>query len=206
MTAFKRFLRLRLHCLMGGIVGGLLCYSGRVATADSATPKTQRPRGDVSVKSDDGVIYTGDEGRVIYKKNVVVLDPVDSPRTIIRCDWLTLIRTAEGKVTEITAETNVVIHLIDLKGTNTLRGYRAVYATSNDTITISGDPPIGETPQSILIGDKLMIYERSTGRFSSPGRIEQRFGSSALLPLMGSTNKPPIPIPAPGSALSPQKR
>ncbi|MBM3845680.1 MAG: hypothetical protein FJ405_05260 [Verrucomicrobia bacterium] len=177
------------------IVGSLLAGVVHVLAADSSAPNA---RGDISITSEGGLEHLGDALQVIYKQNVVVRDPVDNPRTVIFCDWLSIQRSPDGRsILEIGAATNVTIHMMDSKGTNVLKGDRAVWTPTNDLVVVTGNPPVLETPQSILTGEKLMIFDRKTGGFQSPGRVETRIRQSGVAPFLSSTNRATAPKPQP---------
>ena len=162
-------------------------------------------RGDIAIQSDGGFEYDGETGRVIYRQKVLVEDPAHDPRTTIACDWLTTILPPPGgKMGEIIAMTNVVITIKDTKGLQIVKGTRAVYNATNETLIITGSP-IVEMPSGILLGDERVIYNRITEKFEAPGKIRMiarpgiqavvselmRGTNSAKAPPSLSTNKPP---------------
>lgn len=195
-----RFLLLVL-CLVAG-----LCQlnAAEPASADSKNPApvdaaapAVKTRGNLGIHSDGGLEYRGDIGRIVYKRNVQVLDPAENPTTIIRCDWLTLVNPpGGGNIQEIVAATNVVIRMLDPKGVHVARGDKAVYTPADDTVVLSGSPPILETPGQTIIGDKVMTYKRRTSKFDAPGLTQTLIRQGAALSFFedpkkpGSTNAP----------------
>ena len=151
------------------------------------------PRGAVAIQSDGGFEYDGETGRVVYRKNVLVEDPANDPRTTIACEWLTTILPPPGeKIGEIIALTNVVITIKDTKGLQIVKGARAVYNATNDIVVITGNP-IVEMPSGILLGDERIIYSRATEKFEAPGKIRmiaRPEGQAAVSDLLRGTNAP----------------
>lgn len=169
---------------------------GETAPAAPSKPATKpafTPRGSVAIQSDGGFEYDGETGRVIYRKNVLVEDPANDPRTTIACEWLTTILPPPGgKIGEIIALTNVVITIKDTKGLQIVKGARAVYNATNDTVVITGSP-IVEMPSGILLGDERVIYNRATEKFEAPGKIRmiaRPGGQAVVADLLRGTNAP----------------
>lgn len=167
------------------------------------------PRGSVAIQSDGGFEYDGETGRVIYRKNVLVEDPANDPRTTISCEWLTTILPPPGgKIGEIIALTNVVITIKDTKGLQIVKGARAVYNATNDTVLITGSPVV-EMPSGILLGDERVIYNRATEKFEAPGKIRmiaRPGGQAAVADLFRGTNAPkPAPSPSTSTTNTPPK-
>ncbi|MBI1839491.1 MAG: hypothetical protein HYR88_01390 [Verrucomicrobia bacterium] len=161
-------------------------------------PSMVVPRGDVEITSEGGFDYEGDTGRVLYRKKVKVLDPVDDPRTIITAEWLTtIVPPPGGKVGEIIALTNVVIKILDPKGAQTASGNKAVYNATNDVVTIYGDPPILEMPSGTLYGDGFVVFNRITSQFQAPGRIRMVARQGVPILGIGGTNAQPRPVAPP---------
>ncbi|MBL9168421.1 MAG: hypothetical protein JNN07_11820 [Verrucomicrobiales bacterium] len=161
--------------------------------AKPASKPAFTPRGSVAIQSDGGFEYNGETGRVIYRKNVLVEDPANDPRTTISCEWLTTILPPPGeKIGEIIALTNVVITIKDTKGLQIVKGARAVYNATNDIVVITGSP-IVEMPSGILLGDERIIYSRATETFEAPGKIRmiaRPGGQAAVADLLRGTNAP----------------
>lgn len=164
--------------------------------SDPAKPASKpafTPRGSVAIQSDGGFEYNGETGRVIYRKNVLVEDPANDPRTTISCEWLTTVLPPPGeKIGEIIALTNVVITIKDTKGLQIVKGARAVYNATNDIVVITGSP-IVEMPSGILLGDERIIYSRATETFEAPGKIRmiaRPGGQAAVADLLRGTNSP----------------
>lgn len=195
-----------------GAVAAALAVHGvsRLSAADVAPPPTPAtpaksapsftPRGNLSIDADGGFTYDGETGRVIYKTKVKVLDPAEDPRTIILCDWLTTVLPPPGgKVGEIIALTNVIIQIKDEKGMQVATGSKAVFNTTNETVTITGNPVV-EMHTGTLYGDQEIIYRRVSNRFEAPGRIRMvaRTNAPAGVLGFGGTNKTVVPsVPKP---------
>ncbi|HAM73330.1 MAG TPA: hypothetical protein DCM86_16980 [Verrucomicrobiales bacterium] len=182
-----------------------------VVPATKPAPPVFAPRGDVEIRGDGGFEYDGETGRVVYKRNVKVLDPANDPRTIIGCEWLTTVLPPPGgRIGEIVALTNVVIQVKDEKGIQVATGNKAVFNPTNDTLIIYGAPPVVEMHTGTLTGDEMVIYNRQSNRFEAPGKFRivarqgapvpmfQLFGTNGVsrVPAPG-TNAPPTPRPNP---------
>jgi len=130
--------------------------------------------------------------RVIYHEHV----RVDSPEMKLSCEWLAAdLPQGGGHVTNIVAETNVVIDATDDKGQKLhATGARAVYAyavqngATNETVTLTGSARV-EYAQDVLTGD-VIIWDRAHNRLSVPANpkmiVRENLNSPAA-----ATNSPP---------------
>jgi len=148
--------------------------------------------------------------RMIYRDHV----RVDAPEMKLRCEWLAADLPQEGgRVTNIVAETNVVIDFTYEKGKPYhATGDKAVYAflvqggVTNDTITLTGNPAQIEDAQVTSSGDEI-IYDRVNNRVSIPrnAKMISRQNLNGATPgtnvneTAAATNSPPA---APGLTLT----
>jgi lipopolysaccharide export system protein LptA len=143
--------------------------------------------------------------RVIYRDHV----RVDSPNMQLSCEWLAAdLSRASGRVTNIVAETNVVIDATDDKGQKMhATGDRTVYVfavnngVTNETVTLTGNA-IAKYKDITLTGDRI-IWDRANNRLSVPSNPKMVFYQT-LNSSTGSTNSatavtnpPPAVIDAP---------
>ncbi len=100
----------------------------------------------------------------------------DHVKARMNCERLTVFVPPDGgHPTNIVAETNVVIDLVDGKGqTNHITAHKAVYSygvsfgVTNETVTFTGGDPLPkvESPQMIVTGEPLFLnvgLKRFTG-------------------------------------------
>ncbi|MCL5097005.1 MAG: hypothetical protein M1608_05655 [Candidatus Omnitrophica bacterium] len=94
----------------------------------------------VIILSDGGIEMDALKGVVIYRKNVRVLDA----QIELACEQLTASHMAleNGTLGDVTAETNVVIAFKDRDNVKIIRGDKAVYTVTNDTVIVSGNPEL----------------------------------------------------------------
>lgn len=197
-----------LSLCFGAFFSMQVCCPHDLAAAELSTPTASpsaaknapsfTPRGNLSIQAEGGFEYDGESGRVIYKKQVRVLDPAEDPKTIILCEWLTTVLPPPGgKVGEIVALTNVVIQIKDEKGVQVATGSKAVFNTTNETLTITGNPVV-EMHTATLYGDEQVIYSRVSNRFEAPGKIRMVARTNAPSVMFGfrGTNRVSQPTPA----------
>ena len=197
-----------LNLCFGAFFSMRVCCPHDLAAAEPSTPTAPpsavknapsfTPRGNLSIQAEGGFEYDGESGRVIYKKQVRVLDPAEDPKTIILCEWLTTVLPPPGgKVGEIVALTNVVIQIKDEKGVQVATGSKAVFNTTNETLTITGNPVV-EMHTGTLYGDEQVIYSRVSNRFEAPGKIRMvaRTNAPSVMFGFGGTNRVSQPTPA----------
>jgi lipopolysaccharide transport protein LptA len=131
--------------------------------------------------------------RVIYHEHV----RVDSANMKLTCEWLAADLPQTGnRVTNIVAETNVVVDATDEKGQKMhATGDRAVYVFSvdngitNETVTLTGNARL-ENAQGWLTGDSI-VWDRVHQRLSVPSNPKMIF-HQALTSAEGGTNSPVI--------------
>jgi lipopolysaccharide transport protein LptA len=137
--------------------------------------------------------------RVIYHEHV----RVDSANMKLTCEWLAADLPQTGnRVTNIVAETNVVLDAADEKGQKMhATGDRAVYVYSvengvtNETVTLTGHARL-ENAQGWLTGDSI-IWDRVHERLSVPSNPKMIFHQAIASAGFGTnslttaTNLPP---------------
>ena len=144
--------------------------------------------------------------RVIYHEHV----RVDSANMKLTCEWLAADLPQTGnRVTNIVAETNVVVDAMDEKGQKMhATGDRAVYVfnvengVTNETVTLTGNARL-ENAQGWLTGDSI-VWDRVHERLSVPSNPKMIF-HQALTSADGGTNAPAMqtnPPPALTNALA----
>jgi lipopolysaccharide transport protein LptA len=137
--------------------------------------------------------------RVIYHEHV----RVDSSDMKLSCEWLAAdLPQTGGRVTNIVAETNVMIDATDSKGQKMhATGDRAVYTyhvqngETNETVTLTGNARL-ENAQGWLTGDSI-IWDRARDRLSVPSNPKMVFHQNLTGATAGTnatvveTNLPP---------------
>jgi lipopolysaccharide export system protein LptA len=131
--------------------------------------------------------------RVIYHEHV----RVDSANMKLTCEWLAADLPQTGnRVTNIVAETNVVVDATDAKGQKMhATGDRAVYVfnvengVTNETVTLTGNARL-ENAQGWLTGDSI-VWDRVHERLSVPSNPKMIF-HQALASAESVTNSPVI--------------
>jgi lipopolysaccharide export system protein LptA len=117
----------------------------------------------------------GISNQMVWYENVYV---TDNQKTKLHCERLTVdVPQNDDPLTNIVAETNVVIDMVKDGHTNHITANRAVYAfslstnlvgiiTTNQTVTFTGgDPrPVVESPDGSITGDTL-VYNVLTQTF-----------------------------------------
>jgi lipopolysaccharide transport protein LptA len=150
--------------------------------------------------------------RVIYHEHV----RVDSANMRLTCEWLAAdLPQTGGRVTNIVAESNVVMDATDEKGQKMhATGDKAVYVyrvgngVTNETVTLTGNARL-ENGQGWLTGDSI-IWDRVHERLSVPSNPKMIFhqaittsegGTNSLVSATNSlataTNSPPMVTNAP---------
>jgi len=142
-------------------------------TTRVATPVVQppKPRPDTLIEADGPADFDLTGRRMIYRDHV----RVDAPEMKLRCEWLAADLPQDGgRVTNIVAETNVVIDFTDEKGKPYhATGDKAVYSyqvqggVTNETITLTAKPARIEDAQVTSSGDEI-TYDRVNNRVSIP--------------------------------------
>lgn len=159
------------------------------------------PRETVIEAVGPAVFHQVDHGlRVVYREHV----RVTSPGLKLTCEWLAAdFSQASGRVTNIVAETNVVINATDDKGREMhATGDKAVYAfivengVTNETVTLTGDAR-AEYKDITLTGNPI-IWDRTHDSLYVPTNPKMIFHQNLETPAagtnttMGETNTPVI--------------
>jgi lipopolysaccharide export system protein LptA len=163
-----------------------------LALVTTNSPASKPPmRSETVIEADGPADFEQTEhgGRVIYRDHV----RVDSPNLKLRCEWLAAdLLQAGGRVTNITAETNVVIDATDDKGEKMhATGDKTVYVfaiengVTNETVTLTGDAR-AEYKQITLTGS-VIIWDRANNRLYVPSNPKMVF-HQALDSVMAGTN------------------
>jgi hypothetical protein len=135
--------------------------------------------GPIYINSDGAADFNLNGRLATFRDNVRVSDP----QMTMTCEWLEsdLPLQSNEHVTNIVAETNVVINFTDDKGQKTrATGQKAVYyfhvqdGVTNETITLTGDlpdhPPTAEQGGFTSWGDTI-IWNRATGHITYTGKF-----------------------------------
>lgn len=163
-----------------------------VASAQPAIPKTAAKKAATTIDSSSAE-FDLNGGLAIYHGQVVVIDP----QMKLECDQLVVfIPKAGERLNRIEAQTNVVIHFADSRGSAaTARGALAVYrftvenGATNETVTLTGTPETGnpkvESEQGTLTGDAI-TWDRTNNKLSATNQrmmfnqnLNQSLGSNA---------------------------
>lgn len=164
-------------------------------TARVVPPSKPRPLTLIEASGPADFDLTG--RNVIYHDHV----RVDSPEMNLSCEWLAADLPQDGgRVTNIVAETNVVIDATDDKGQKMhATGARAVYVygvrtgETNETVTLTGNARV-EYGQGWLAGDTI-IWDRTHNRLSVPTNprmiIRENLKGAAAGTNLPATNNPP---------------
>ena len=161
-----------------------------LVTTNAPAPKPQ-PRPETLIEADGPADFDLAGRRVIYHDNV----RVDDPEMKLRCEWLAAdLPQTGGRVTNIIAETNVVIDATDDKGQKMhATGDQAVYAynvqdgVTNETVTLTGNARM-EDAQGWLTGNSI-IWDRARNRLSVPNNPKMVIHGN-LDGAMAGTNSP----------------
>ncbi|MGD0350311.1 MAG: LptA/OstA family protein [Verrucomicrobiota bacterium] len=153
-----------------------------------------KPRPPTQIKADRGD-FDWELRQATYHGRV----QVDDPEMKLASEWLMAdVPQAGERVNHIVAETNVVIDFVDGKGqTNHATGAKAVYVyevkggTTNETITLSGNPQI-DNPDGTLTGD-VIVWDRVNNHLSATNP-RMVFRQKLNGPTAG-TNMPPATNP-----------
>jgi len=143
------------------------------SAATNTPPVVQppKPHPDTLIEADGPADFDLTGRRMIQRDHV----RVDAPEMKMRCEWLAADLPQEGgRVTNIVAETNVVIDFTDEKGKPYhATGDKAVYSyqvqggVTNETITLTGNPAQIDEATVTSFGDEI-IYYRINNRVSIP--------------------------------------
>ncbi len=139
-----------------------------LVTTNAPAVKPPPPRAPTRIES-DRVDFDLTAREATYRGHVYV----DDPAMKLRCEWLfaNLLQTA-GRVTNIVAETNVVIDATDDKG-QTMHATcdKAIYAyavqngMTNETVTLTGNAKV-ENAKGWLTGEPI-VWDRANGSLTA---------------------------------------
>jgi lipopolysaccharide transport protein LptA len=139
-----------------------------LVTTNAPAVKPPPPRAPTRIES-DRVDFDLTAREATYHGHVYV----DDPAMKLRCEWLVanLLQTA-GRVTNIVAETNVVIDATDDKG-QTMHATcdKAIYAyavqngVTNETVTLTGNAKV-ENAKGWLTGEPI-VWDRANGSLTA---------------------------------------
>ena len=168
--------------------------SGPAATNTTQAAQPPKPRPPTVIEADGPADFDLTHHQVIYRRNV----RVDDPDMKLRCEWLAAdLPQAGGRVNHIVAETNVVIDFADEKGQPYhATGDKVVYfyqvqgGVTNETITLTGNPPQIEDALGTQTGDEI-IWDRVNNRLSIP-RNAKMVSHQNLNGAVSGTNSPPV--------------
>ncbi len=139
-----------------------------LVTTNAPAAKPQPPRAPTRIDS-DSVDFDLTARMATYRGHVYV----DDPAMKLKCEWLVanLLQTA-GRVTNIVAETNVVIDATDDKGqTMHATGDKAIYVyavqngVTNETVTLTGNARV-ENAKGWLTGEPI-VWDRANGSLTA---------------------------------------
>ncbi len=141
------------------------------ATNTDRVATTPTPRPPTRIEADGPADFDLISRRMIYRDHV----RVDDPELKLHCEWLAADLPQDGRhVTNIVAETNVVIDFADEKGQpyhatgdKLVYHYHAQAGVTNETITLTGNPAQIEDAMGTQTGDEI-VWDRVNNRLSIP--------------------------------------
>jgi lipopolysaccharide transport protein LptA len=160
----------------------------------SGAPKIAR--GPLKINAEGPTAFDLNHHFVTYTENVVVTDP----QMKLTCEWLQAnLPVNGGRMTNIVAQTNVVMDFTDEKGQKTrATGDQAVYyfhvenGITNETVTLTANPP-GKPKvvqeQNTMTGDAI-IWDRTTDQVRVTGHFQGIYLPNTNSP--AGTNSKPI--------------
>ena len=139
-----------------------------LVTTNAPAVKPQPPRAPTRIDS-DSVDFDLTARVATYRGHVYV----DDPAMKLKCEWLVAdLLQAAGRVTNIVAETNVVVDATDDKGQKMhATGDKAVYVynvqdgVTNETVTLTGNARI-ENAKGWLTGEPI-VWDRANGSLTA---------------------------------------
>ena len=151
-----------------------------VTTNPPAPPPARftQTHGPITIEAMGPAVFDWNSHWATYSDNV----RVTNGEMTMTCEWLKTDLPQNGEqVTNITAETNVLIDFTDQKGQVThATGDKAVYyfhvqdGVTNETITLTGNPPIVRQGLNHISGDAI-IYNLMTGLVNVNGPVQGAF-------------------------------
>ena len=171
-----------------------------VTPAKTNSPAASRTQGPIRIHSDGQMEFDVNTYWVTYHDNVRVSDP----QMKLTCEWLTanLPKQSSGHITNMVAETNVVIDYTDDSGQKThVTGDKAVYVfqviggKTNETITLTANPPNKpkvESSKGFMTGDTI-VWDRVAGKIYMPDFSgEGSLGTNSPSGTNAAPNKNPL--------------
>ncbi len=181
------------NVVMVNVTNAAVKVSMPAATNTTHVVQPPKPRPPTRIEADGPADFDLTGRRMIYRDHV----QVDDPEMKLSCEWLAADLPQDGgRVTNIVAETNVVIDFTDEKGQPYhATGDKAVYfyqlqgGVTNETITLTGNPAQIEDALGTQTGDEI-IFDRANNRVSIP-RNAKMVSRQNLNGVMSGTNSPP---------------
>jgi lipopolysaccharide export system protein LptA len=163
------------------------------AATNAAVALPPKPRPPTRIEADGPADFDLTGRRMIYRDHV----RVDDPDMKLRCEWLAADLPQDGgHVTNIVAETNVVIDFADEKGQPYhATGDKLVYfyqvqgGVTNETLTLTASPAQIEDALGTQTGDEI-VWDRARNRLSIP-RNPKLVSHQNLNGALPGTNSPP---------------
>ena len=148
-------------------------------------------RGPIKIDAAGPAVFDMNEHRVTYSDTVRVTDA----QMVLTCEWLEHNLPQNGEtITNIIARTNVVIDFTQKDGQKMHgTGDQAIYffhvqnGVTNDTITLTGNPPMVQEGPNRLTGDAF-VYDLMTGLVTTKGPMQGEFWPATNNP--AKTNSP----------------
>jgi lipopolysaccharide export system protein LptA len=186
-----------------------LCLSSGPAWAQTNAPAAKLVEHDLDITSDSGY-YDGITNQMVYLGHVLVIYNL---KDTLNCERLTVdIPADHGNPTNIVAETNVVVDVLDAKGgtnhitagkavysyqllnpaTNVVQGVTNIaYALTNELVTFTGGNPRPKLERTdATVSDDTIIVDVRTRGVSWPGpHLEMHFKQFSS---PGKTNNSPF--------------
>ncbi|MGH7939979.1 MAG: hypothetical protein ACREE6_08300 [Limisphaerales bacterium] len=168
--------------------------------ATPTNPPDAKPRY-VHIQSVGPAVLDFENHWVTYSDNVCV----SNSQMKLTCEWIKAEFTGNGgQATNIVAETNVVIDFLDPKGdkiraigTNALYLFQVQNGLTNETVTLTGDPPrIFEGPNyTNRMTSKKVVYDLMTRKVTFDGSSGTYFGLTNSPAPTSSQSGEPLQLP-----------
>jgi len=157
-------------------------------SATNSPPDTNQP---VHIRSDE-FFFDRNANTIIYRGNIRVEDD----QMALTCDILTIQRTTNGTVENITADRNVVI--VNKRSGGRTTGDRAVYTAEADVqlVTLTGNPHLQDGARECTA--RAFVFDRTHNTFQAVGDAflkmpRDAFGGPGIMltgPAAATTNTP----------------
>jgi len=186
-----------------------LVTTNRPAPPPAAGPGAglTRPQGPIKIQAQGEAVFDLNDHWATYSDHVQVTDALMK----LTCEWLksNLPQNSTDSVTNIVAETNVVIDFTDKTGQQTHAiGDKAVYyfhvqnGVTNETVTLTKNPPnfpVVQHGQDYITGSNI-VYNLVTDFFYVYGPVQAEGWPgtntpAGLIPTTAKTNQPVQPKP-----------